>query len=134
MKKRFVFLTSIFLSACVQLTPAGSRVQILPEEQRALVTPCKGLGVVSVSSKDALRNAAAALAGDTVIISHRDVETTTIIRGDVFYCSSESNNKSAIPAITTTTEQTGTEVIRKSNLCQSKGGAWISGQCVIPIE
>ncbi len=139
MKKAFLFLISFYLSACVQLTPAGSRVQILTEDQRALVVSCKPLGTVSVSSEDALRNNTAALSGDTAIISHRGVGSTSIVHGDVFRCSTSTSNTEQLndsnkAKISTTTEKIDTEYLRKSTLCTSKGGIWTSGQCVVPIE
>lgn len=127
------------ISACVQLTPAGARVQIITEDQASLVAPCKYLGNVSVSSKDALRNNAAALSGDTAVISYRDVGSTSYIKGLVYDCSVSPitaplhTEKPAIKELTTE-EKADAEFIRKSQQCQSKGGAWIANQCVISIE
>ena len=131
-----VSLLLIGLSACVELTPAGKRVHIITQNQAELVSQCQPLGAVSVSSADALRNTAAALSGDTAIMSHRDVGTSTIVRGDVFRCSAEVTKKPdvALTGTEKTDAMTNTESLRKANLCQSKGGAWISSQCVIPVE
>ena len=126
-----VLIASFILSACLQLTPAGAHVQIITEDQQMLVAACKSLGKVFVSSEDALRNASAALSGDTAVISRRDVGSTTIVRGDVYRCSVGDKKVEPEP---TTTEKENAEYIRKSNICQTKGGVWIASQCVITIE
>jgi len=132
MKKIFLFLFPVFIAACVELTPAGSHVKLIKEDQSTQVAECQALGTISVSSEDALRNSAAALSGDTAIMSHRDVGTTSIIHGKIFRCSVEANKHPG--ALTTETEKIESDSLRKSNLCHSKGGSWISNQCVIPIE
>jgi len=137
--RTFAALLLICTSACVELTPAGARVQIITEDQASLVTQCKFLGNVTVSSKDALRNNVAALSGDTGVISYRDAGSTSYIKGLVYDCSVSPTTaplhteKPAIKELTAE-EKADAEFIRKSQQCQSKGGAWISNQCVISIE
>lgn len=127
------FLT---LAACVRLTPAGERVQVLGASQAGLVSACRRLASVSVSSQDALKNAAAAQGGDTAIMNLRDVGTTQYIKGDIYDCSDTVALPAAAPAHREPSpeERADAEYRRKSGLCQAKGGAWINQQCVIVIE
>lgn len=128
-------LCFVTLAACVRLTPAGERVQVLSAGQTGLVSACRRLASVSVSSQDALKNAAAAQGGDTAIMSLRDVGTTQYIKGDIYRCSN-----TALPGMApvqhepSPEEKADAEFQRKSGLCQAKGGAWINQQCVISIE
>jgi len=137
--RAFVALLLICTSACVELTPAGARVQIITEDQASRVAQCKYLGNVSVSSKDALRNNVAALSGDTGIMSYRDAGSTSYIKGLVYDCSTSLTTTplqtgKPVPKELTGEEKADAEFIRKSQRCQNKGGAWISNQCVISIE
>lgn len=126
----------LICAACVRLTPAGERVQVLAAGQAGLVSTCRRLSSVSVSSRDALKNAAAAQGGDTAIMNPRDVGTTQYIQGEIYDCSGptvgstvESGPREPSPA-----EKADAEYRRKSGLCQTRGGAWINQQCVIAIE
>lgn len=135
MKKVFLFSISLMLSACVQLTPAGERVQIIRDNALERVAQCKPLGAVSVSSEDALRNASAALSGDTVVPSRRDIGSTSIIHGEIFRCAAASHDATQSDKLKQVTpDKADAEYLRKSTLCQSKGGAWFSNQCIIHIE
>jgi len=134
MKQSALLLASLILSACVQLTPAGARVQILAENQTALITNCKSLGTITVSSEDALRNAAAGLSGDTAVMSSRDINGNRYIKGIVYNCSSPQEKSPAPIPLVTPPEQKDPESVRKSKKCREKGGVWISNQCVISIE
>lgn len=121
---------------CVQLTPAGARVQVLDASQESLVANCKYLASVSVSSQDALKNAAAAQGSDVAMMSVRDVGTAQVIKGELYDCTGAAGSPSADvkPREPTPAEKADAEYKRKSGLCQSKGGVWINNQCVVQVE
>lgn len=127
---------AVFLSACVELSSAGSQVQVLKEEREAELSSCQFLGRVSVSSEDALRNAAAAMSGDTALMSVRDAGGSFYIRGKVYRCKKEvSTLPVTVPApVIQHTPVDETELVRKSAKCHDKGGVWTDHKCVIEID
>jgi len=124
------------LSACVQLSSAGAQVRVLKEEQAAMLSACQPLGQVSVSSEDALRNATAAMSGDTALMSVRDVGGSIYIRGMVYRCQNIVAAPMAIipPSTIQGTPVSESEAARKSATCHEKGGVWTGHQCVIEID
>lgn len=125
----------MLLSACVQLSPAGAQVRLFREEQAAAVSACQSLGRVSVSSEDALRNATAALSGDTALIVVRETNGSFYIRGSVYRCADPVPVAAVTPSPfpSPPPPETG-ELLRKTAKCRDKGGAWDGHQCVIEIE
>lgn len=124
------------LSACVELSPAGAQVHVLKEEQSAELTSCQLLGPVSVSSEDALRNTAAAMSGDTALMSVRELSGSSYIRGTIYRCKNEVSTSPAptqAPIIHSTPIDEA-DIARKTARCREKGGVWSGTQCVIEIE
>jgi len=136
--KILVFLSiTLFLSACVELSPAGAEVRVLKEERSAELSSCQLLGQVSVSSEDALRNATAAMSGDAALMSVRDIGGSLYIRGTVYRCKNAVSSQ-AVHIPTSVIQQSAplneTEIARKSAKCQDRGGSWTDNQCVVEIE
>jgi hypothetical protein len=130
---------TILLPACVQLSPAGAQVKVVKKEQAATLSTCQSLGQVSVSSEDALRNAAAALSGDTALMTLRETNGSFYIRGTVYRCASAAplapNTLRPAPAPETMAAPVdASEALRKTAKCRDKGGAWDGHQCIIEIE
>jgi hypothetical protein len=136
--KFLAFITPmlLLLGACVELSPAGAQVRLLKEEQAAELSNCQSLGQVSVSSEDALRNAAADRSGDTALISVREAGGSFYIRGTVYRCQHiVAAAVAKIPASAIQgTPVSESEAVRKSAKCQEKGGSWKGNQCVIEID
>lgn len=145
--KLLVFLLPLgmIVSACVELSSAGAQVRVLKAGQEKEVSACQLLGQVSVSSEDALRNATAAMSGDTALMSVREAAGNFYIRGNVYRCKQEASMPMAtsviqgpIPAIQNGAVNSApvneTEAARKSAKCHEKGGLWTHHQCVIEIE
>ena len=148
-----LLLLSIGLTACVELSSAGSNIRVLPEGQDSqALKRCQFLGEVSVSSEDALRNAAASMSGDTAILSRTTLGDMSYIKGQIYRCSSVAALMPITPAIVpalsikpiekgiikqTPVEQTTigglseSEQQRKRQKCQGLGGRWTGDLCVI---
>lgn len=132
----FLLPLSVILSACVELSAAGAQVRILKEERETEVSACQFLGRASVSSEDALRNAAAAMSGDTALMSVQEAAGNFYIRGNVYRCQHAASAPAVaapVPAIQSAPVNES-EVVHKSAKCHEKGGTWTNHQCVIEIE
>ena len=127
------------LSACVHLSPAGGRVQLLDAGEVARVSSCRQVGTVTVSSPDALRNATAALEGDTALMQRVNGATGQFVKGTVYACRPAPEVPVALPAapaapVVAEPPLPAPEAARKSGICQSRGGRWTGSLCVIDID
>lgn len=131
------------LSACVHLSPAGDRVQLLDAGEVARVSSCRQVGTVTVSSPDALRNATAALEGDTALMQRVNGATGQFVKGTVYACRPAPEAPVAVPVLPAAVPAApaaaepplpAPEAARKSGICQSRGGRWTGSLCVIDID
>ncbi len=142
-------LGAIALSGCVKLSASGQRVQLL--EAPAAPPACDNVGSVTVSSADALRNAAAAAEADTAWMEPVSTGGMSFIRGKLFRCHAVATTEvSSAPApsntprtpLAATTPAAPASAAqndansRKSGLCASKGGQWDGEKCfvIIPLD
>lgn len=162
LKTSALFLTLLFGGCATRLTDAGRSVEVLYDGEARAVAGCLLLGPVRgetesflangeygviYATKDA-RNRAARLPGaDTLLVTDsRGRRFGGEVTGLAYDCSagrgrpvatagplpplrgeaSERGQKAAAPS--------ADESFAKAKKCQLKGGVWIDGRCIVPIE
>lgn len=131
-----IYPGAALLAACVQLSPAGARVQVLTAADADRVAQCRRVSAVSVSSVDAVKNAAAEQGADVAVMSPRDVAGMRIFEAKLYQCAANAPAPELKqPVVEPAPTKLDDEVLKqKTARCQAKGGNWINGQCVITLE
>lgn len=142
MKKSILLLTLLLLAACrhVPLTDDGGQIVVL----RSTAQPapeCVVLGTVvgqhklgSAQALNIVRNRAAALGADTVMITTVEgwKSPSRRITASAFDC--KGHHVQPIQAAGETSPDSTQATFDKAKKCQSKGGVWVNDQCIVEVE